>query len=123
MKFSETDSPNGFLISAYEPGHIRVGGSSYRSSLIVAPDRVLDHWRPESVERLEPEDFAPVLSLEPEIIVLGTGAAQTFPDPAVYALAINRGVGLEIMDTGAACRTYNILMSEGRRVVAALIMI
>ncbi len=123
MKFIEPDISNGFLISTYEPGHIRVGGSSYRSSLIVAPNRVLDHWRPESAEHIEPADFTPVLALEPEIVILGTGSSQVFPDPAVYALAINRGVGLEIMDTGAACRTYNVLMSEDRRVVAALIML
>ncbi len=83
---------------------------------------MLDHWRPATVEHIEPDDFTPVLSLEPEIVILGTGPAQVFPEPAVYAPAINRGVGLEIMDTGAACRTYNILVSEGRRVVAALIM-
>lgn len=123
MKFLEPDQSNGFRIGAYAPGRIRVGRSSYRGSLIVAPDRVLDHWRPESVERIEPEDFMPILSLDPEIVILGTGAVQTFPAPAVYAPAIDRGVGLEIMDTGAACRTYNILLSEGRRVVAALIMI
>ena len=123
MKFSETQSIDGLLITAYERGRIRVGRSSYRNSLIVAPDQLLEQWRPERVELIEPGDLDPVLSLAPEIVVLGTGATQRFPDPAIYASAINAGVGFEVMDTGAACRTYNILMTEGRRVVAALIMI
>ena len=123
MKFAETHSTDGLIISAYQRGRIRVGGTSYHNSLIVAPEQVLEPWRPERAELIEPGDFSPVLSLEPEIVVLGTGSTQRFPDPAIYASAINAGVGLEVMDTGAACRTYNILMSEGRRVVAALIMI
>jgi uncharacterized protein len=123
MKFSEADGSNGLFISAYEPGLIRVGSTTYRSSVIVAPDRVLDDWRPVSVAGIDQGDLAPILSLEPEIVILGTGAIQSFPDPGVYAPTANAGVGLEVMDTGAACRTYNILVSEGRRVVAALIMI
>jgi len=123
MKFAEADSHNETIITAYEPGAVRVGGTIYRSSLIVAPDRVPDSWRPQSAEEIEPEDLTPVLSLEPQIVILGTGAVQHFPDPALYAPTANAGVGLEVMDTGAACRTYNILVSEGRRVVAALLMI
>ena len=123
MKFAQDDSPAGPIIHAYEPGRIQVGETSYRHSLIVSPERVLEDWRPQAPDQLGAEDFEPVLALNPEIIVLGTGASQRFPDPTTYAAIMNRGVGLEIMDTGAACRTYNILMSESRRVVAALIMI
>ena len=123
MKFAQDDAPSGPIIHAYEPGRIQVGEIGYRRSLVISPDRVLDDWRPQTPEQLGAEDFEPILALSPEIIVLGTGASQRFPDPATYGAIMNRGVGLEIMDTGAACRTYNILMSENRRVVAALIMI
>lgn len=123
MKFAQDDTPAGPLIHAYEPGRIQIGEISYRHSLVVSPQRVLDNWRPQNLDQLRSEDFESILALDPEIIVLGTGVSQCFPDPATFAVLMNRGIGLEIMDTGAACRTYNILMSESRRVVAALIMI
>jgi uncharacterized protein len=123
MKFAHDDVSTSPLVRAYEPGRIQVGEISYSRSLIVSQGRVLDDWRPQTADQLGSEDFAPVLALDPEVIVLGTGVNQRFPDPTTYAAVMSRGVGLEIMDTGAACRTYNILMSENRRVVAALIMI
>ncbi len=123
MKFSEADPSDGLPIRGYAPGRIRVGDKDYATSLIVTPVRVLAPWAPRSAAELAREHFETVLGLNPELIVLGTGERHQFPDPAIYAAVIGRGVGIEIMDTGAACRTYNILMSEGRRVAAALIML
>ena len=80
MKFSEADAADGYLIRAYEKGRIQVGDRSYGTSLIIAPDRIICDWRPQSTDDLAAADFAPVLALEPEIILLGTGAAQVFPD-------------------------------------------
>ena len=63
-----------------------------------------------------------MLSLEPEIVILGTGERQVFPEPSLFAAVAGRGVGLEVMDNGAACRTYNVLLAEGRRVALAIIL-
>lgn len=123
MKFSEADSRNGYLIQLYGPGRIVINGRDFHDSLIVAPDKLIPEWRPRSVAELRSEDFSPALGLEPQILILGTGATQVFPEAEVLAPAYRKGMGLEVMDTGAACRTYNILMSEGRRVAAALIML
>ena len=123
MKFSEADASGRYLVQLYEAGRIVINGRDFRDSLIVAPERVIPGWRPRSVAELTREDFTPVVDLRPQILILGTGSTQVFPAPEVLLQAYQRGMGLEIMDTGAACRTYNILMSEGRRVAAALIML
>ena len=123
MKFSEAHTSGGYLIQLYEAGRIVINGRDLRDSLIVAPERLILGWRPRSVAELTSEDFTPVVELGPQILILGTGPTQVFPAPEVLVQAYRRGIGLEIMDTGAACRTYNILMSEGRRVAAALIML
>lgn len=121
MKFSELETDAGPLIEAYEPGQLRIQGQHYRGSLAVTPGRVLSDWGPTGFDALEPAHFEAIAALEPQVVVLGTGDRQRFPDPALYAVLLTQGIGLEIMDTGAACRTYNILAGEGRRVVAALI--
>jgi uncharacterized protein len=123
MKFSAADTSGGHLITAYGQGRIQVGEASYLSSLIVTPERIVADWTPRSASQVGVADLARVLELDPEIIVLGTGARQVFPEPTVYTEVMARRVGIEIMDTGAACRTYNILMAEGRKVAAALVMI
>jgi len=123
MKFTEAGTSGGLLIRAYAPGRIQVGDTVYRSSLIVTPRQVLPDWPPASVAALNADHLATVSALTPEILLLGTGPTQVFPDPALYAALLTRRIGLEIMDTRAACRTYNILMAEDRWVVAALIMI
>jgi uncharacterized protein len=121
MKFSEFDTDAGPLIEAHEPGQVRIQGHHYRGTLALTAGRVLPDWGPAQFEQLEQVHFEAIAALSPQVVVLGTGARQRFPDPALYAGLLERGIGIEIMDTGAACRTYNILAGEGRRVVAALI--
>jgi uncharacterized protein len=121
MKFSELETDAGPLIEAYEPGQVRIQGQHYQGSLAVTAGRVLSDWGPVGFDALEPAHFEAIAALAPQVVVLGTGARQRFPEPALYAILLARGIGIEIMDTGAACRTYNILVGEGRRVVAALI--
>lgn len=121
MRFSEALSSGGFSIRAYAPGLIQVGERRFEQSLVVMPHRLLEDWPPRRPQDLTPEHLDLVLELEPEIILLGTGASLVFPDPACQARAARLRVGVEVMDTGAACRTYNILMAEGRRVAAALL--
>jgi uncharacterized protein len=122
MKFAEASTDGGHLILGYEPGRISVDGRSYTDGLIVSPERIVTGWGPEAAADLSAEHFQALVELDPQVIIVGTGQRQVFPDPRVYLAAMQRGLGVEIMDTGAACRTYNILMSEGRRVAAGLIM-
>lgn len=123
MKFAEADNEGGHLILGYEPGQIVVDGRSYKNGLIVSPEHIVTGWGPESAADLAEEHFEALLELDPQVVILGTGERQVFPDPRVYLAVMQRGLGVEIMNTGAACRTYNILMAEGRRVAAGLIMI
>ena len=91
-------------------------------SFIVAPDRLIEDWPVRTVAELRPDDLAPVLALEPELVILGVGERQAFPPPAVLAACLQRGVGLESMTNAAAARTFNVLAAEGRRVVAAFLL-
>jgi uncharacterized protein len=122
MRFSEADDSGGNLIDAYGSEGIVIGGRRFTRGLIVTPQRVLDDWGPADPASLRLAHLEALLEQAPDaqVMVLGTGAYQVFPDPTLYVAITRRGVGLEVMDTGAACRTYNILMSEGRRVVAGL---
>ena len=122
MKFSEDKPDEGYFITAYDQSEIIINGRSLRSSFVIAPDEVIEHWPASGIEQLTVEHFEAVLDLNPEIVILGTGMNLRFPEVGLYAQIINRGIGVEVMDTGAACRTYNILLSEGRRVVAGLIL-
>ena len=109
------------LIRAYSPGRLVVGKQVVECSVVVTADRLLNPWPPHSFEELQPEDLQQVLELAPEVVLLGTGIAQRFPHPRLLAPFAAAGIGVEVMGTDAACRTYNILVSDGRRVAAALI--
>ncbi len=121
MRFSEADNTSGHLIDAYGIDGIVIGGRRYRDGLIVTPERIIDPWGPREPAALTAEHLDELLALAPQIIVLGTGGIQVFPDASLYWKVMEQGIGFEVMDTGAACRTYNILMSEGRRVAAGLL--
>ncbi|MCG6863036.1 MAG: Mth938-like domain-containing protein [Chromatiaceae bacterium] len=122
MKFAEADTGSGHLILGYEPGRILIGNRAYSNGLVVSPERVVTGWGPERPEDFSAEHFEAIIELDPQVVILGTGERQVFPDPLAYLALLRQGLGVEVMDTGAACRTYNILMSEGRKVVAGLIM-
>jgi uncharacterized protein len=100
----------------------RVNELELQRSFLLAPDRLIEGWRPRSVVELEPDDMAAVLALEPAVVLLGSGATLQFPAPSVLAACLTRGIGIEVMDNGAAARTYNLLATEGRRVVAAFLL-
>lgn len=111
------------FIHAYGPGQVTVNRREHRRSLLVTPDHLIIDWPPQSFGDLLEEHFDRIRELNPEVVVLGTGARLQFPRTADTRALIQANIGLEAMDTGAACRTYNILMQDGRRVVAALLMI
>lgn len=111
------------IIRAYEAGRITVNEQSFSTSLIVTPERIVTDWQPRSFADLSPADLAAITALEPEVVLLGTGARLRFPKAALTRPLLEAGIGFEAMDTGAACRTYNVLMGEGRRVAAGLLLI
>jgi uncharacterized protein len=123
MKFILENSIEGHAVQHYQAGEITIGKTVHRENLILLPDRVITAWPPSSVNDLTREDFQQLAGLNPEIVLLGTGLKQCFPHPGLCQPLTQRQIGLEVMDTAAACRTYNILLAEGRRVAAALFII
>lgn len=109
------------IITGYGSDHVLINGMRHGSSLVVLPDEVIADWTG-TWSALAAQDFDQVLMRAPEIVLLGTGQRQRFPAPALYKALIAARIGMEIMDTPAACRTYNILAGEGRRVAAALLL-
>ncbi|HEY0683638.1 MAG TPA: Mth938-like domain-containing protein [Steroidobacter sp.] len=109
------------LIRSYAPGEIRIGETVVRGSCLVTADQIVSDWRPQTVADLTLDDLQQVIGMKPEVVVIGSGPRQQFPAPEIIGAVLSRGIGCEVMDTGAACRTYNILASEGRTVVAALL--
>jgi uncharacterized protein len=99
-----------------------VNDRTLRRSFGIAPDALIEDWPWRDASTLPAEALEPLLALQPELIVLGTGATQAFPPPATLAAALRRGVGLEAMTNAAAARTYSVLAGEGRRVVAAFVI-
>ncbi len=122
MKFSEDNFGEGFVITAYDSGSVRIAGNDYDSSLIICADRLIENWPLARIDDLCEKHFDAIIELEPELVLLGTGNRLVFPPVQVYASLIQRNIGIEIMNTPAACRTYNVLMAERRKVTAGLII-
>lgn len=110
------------LIRSCQPGSLVIGDQAYTSNLILSPSQIMPDWAAASTEFLTMELLEGALAMKPGILLLGTGTVQRFPDPELIASVLGLGIGLEVMDTPAACRTYNILASENRPVVAALML-
>ena len=109
-------------ITGYGDGYVMVNRQRFERSLVVLPDRILLDWPPKRFDDLAPEHLAELAGLDREIILLGTGAQLRFPRPEIIQPLMRSGVGVEVMDMQAACRTYNILLAEDRRVAAALLI-
>jgi len=108
------------LIRGYHRGELLVGGETLRQAVILSADTIVRAWSPPAVAELGADDLRAAFALQPDVILLGTGERQVFPPAALAHDIMSRGVGLEVMATAAACRTFNVLASENRRVVAAL---
>jgi uncharacterized protein len=121
MKF-QPDRSNAQTINGYGPGWISVDADKITHSVIIGSGGLRQAWPCTRFEDLAPEHFAQLATLDTELVIFGSGHRNRFPPPAWLAPLIARRLGLETMDTPAACRTYNILASEGRNVVAALIL-
>ena len=122
MKFTLEASSRTNLVRGYSPQEIRIGNQRLTASCIVTADTLITQWEPASFADLKQEHLQAVLELKPELVLLGTGPTQKFPPAALRAVFAANGMGLEVMDLGAACRTFNILVQEERRVAAALFL-
>ena len=121
MKLTDDTQAGTNFIRAYDPGEILVGERALHANCIVTADQIME-WPVQTIAALTLADLEPIIALQPEIVILGSGATQQFPDASILGAVLSRGIGCEVMNTGAACRTYNVLVSEDRRVAAALIV-
>lgn len=116
------ENHSAYQIRSYEPGRIQINEKILTESLIISPTLLMERWHPQTIQELTAESLLPIINLMPDILLIGTGADMAFVPPELYGELINHGIGVEIMSTGAACRTYNALSAENRRVVAALLI-
>jgi uncharacterized protein len=108
------------FIRAWEPGRLRVADRWLAGNVIVGSEHIIEGWTTSAPADLRLADLEPALALSPTIVLLGTGTERLLPDVELMAALAERSVGLEIMNTPAACRTFNVLLQEQRRVVAVL---
>ncbi len=122
MRFTLDRHPGANLVTAVAPGKIRVGEEIITRSVILSANRIIRDWPVASSEEIDRQALSPALALEPDVLLVGTGRRLAFPAGPLAAELAAHGIGLEFMDTAAACRTYNILINEERPVVAALVI-
>ena len=111
-----------YQIKGFKPGFIQVNETTYTQSIIISPNKLITDWQPQTLSELDAKHLEEIIALSPAILLIGTGEHLSFPPVDLYGELLNKGIGVEIMDTSAACRTYNALTAEDRNVVAALII-
>ena len=122
MKIEQTLNEGSNAFTGYGDGYVEVGGKRHATSLVVSAKSLTEGWAGGSIGQLTEAHFRMLAEMAPEIVLIGSGKAFAFPDPALLAPLHAAGIGVEVMDTRAACRTYNLLLGEGRNVIAALIV-
>ena len=122
MKFQPDTSSSGNTITRQEPERIWVGAQAFGRPVLVPWQGAVLPWDTSGFDALTAAHFARIAELEPELVIFGSGPRIRFPHPSLLRALIERRIGVETMDTGAACRTYNVLVSESRSVVAALLV-
>lgn len=123
VDFNREQDPSSLLVRACTPGKIIINDQSYSSNLLLSPSLVLPDWQVDDPASIAAADFDDAVKMEPDLIIFGTGDKLVFPDTSVSAALLARGIGFEVMDTRAACRTYNLLAMDRRSVVAALLQL
>ncbi|WP_028449202.1 Mth938-like domain-containing protein [Chitinibacter tainanensis] len=120
MKLHQSKVEHLNQITAYDAESVQVNEVRHAGSLLILPD-YLQPWRPASFAELTADDFSQLLDYQPELVLLGTGAAIQFPHPQLYAALSAKRIGVDVMGTGALCRTFNVLVAEDRRVLALVL--
>ncbi|MBC8509387.1 MAG: Mth938-like domain-containing protein [Chloroflexi bacterium] len=121
MPLAEAQITSRYSIQGYDPGQIVINEQIHRESLVLSADQLISPWPVHAVDELHPDNLACIYALKPDVILLGTGEKQVFPSIDILGYFARQGVGVEVMNTGALCRTFNILIAEDRQVVAAVI--
>lgn len=116
------DNQAAYQIRSFVPGTIQVNDKIITHNLIISAEQLIENWAPQTAAEISKESLEAIAALAPEILIIGTGETQVFIPLAVYGDFLNQKIGVEIMSTSAACRTFNVLTAENRRVVAALIL-
>ena len=117
------DQPDGYLLVRRVGAHsIALLDRELSRSFLLAPDKAIENWAVDAANQLDADHVEAMLALQPELVILGTGARQAFPSAAFMAGFLRRNIGIEVMDNAAAARTYNLLAGEGRRVIAGFIL-
>jgi uncharacterized protein len=122
MKFQLDTPQGGNVISRHDTQGVWVNGRAHTTSLLVPWRGEVQAWAPSRFEELAAAHFEAIRGLQPELVVFGSGARLRFPPPGLWRALVEARIGFEVMDIGAACRTYNVLASEGRNVLAALLI-
>lgn len=122
MKFTEHRDSNILSVKKYQPGLVKINDIEVQGSCFLNQHELVTDWACRSLNELSESHLQAVFSLQPEVIILGTGETQHFPAPKLFTFCAQNGIGLEVMDNAAACRTYNVLTTEDREVALALIM-
>ena len=122
MQLSHELPDYAFTLRSADGQTARVNDRTLSASFILSPQQLVEDWPVRAGEPLQAEDLAPLLALDPELVVLGTGDKQVFPPAATMAACLTRGIGLEVMTNAAAARTYSVLAAEGRRVAAGFVL-
>ena len=122
MKLQSDPHSGANTITGYGDGYVEINKTPYAHAVLLRSDGAITDWPVRSFEDLATDHFAQMVDLKPELILIGTGSRQRFPKPELLKALIEAKIGFEIMDSQAACRTYNILVGEGRQVLLALIM-
>lgn len=122
MKLHLTTAEKQNLITGYGDDFIAINQQRYLTNMIVMPDQILLDWSEITLQTLNTEHFDVLCQIKPEVVLLGTGVKHQFIHPKLYQTLTELNIPLECMTTAAACRTYNILMSEGRNIAAALFL-
>ncbi len=122
MQLNHEHPDYAFVLRTADGRSAKVNDTLLTTSFILSPVQLVEHWDVASAATLTAEALAPLLALQPELVILGTGATQVFPPAAVMAACLTRGIGIEVMNNPAAARTFNVLASEGRKVVAGFLL-
>lgn len=122
MKFSEELGGANYRITGYGDNWVMVNQNRLANSFLVGPQTLITDWQPRHMQDMQIQHLEPLFAIGAEVILIGTGTTQHFPQPEIWKALVQHGIGFEIMTTDAACRTYNVLLSEARRVVAAFLL-
>lgn len=121
MELTRQKPGDRMYVRAITADGIRIDEQTYTEAVLVTPERVVGTWAIEGVAALTAEQLQPIVDQQPELVLLGTGAKQVFLSPELMMVFHRAGIGIEVMDTRAACRTFNVLVMEERKVIAALL--